>query len=81
MSNVAFLVINSGFGNVGQPPPNAVIYADMVVKSPDGTVVASQPSGCVAQLTATDTNATIAAKLTASAQETMNDPNLKVVFL
>lgn len=81
MANTAFLILNSGFGNVGQAPPNAVVYADILVKNPQDQVLYSQPSGCSVQLTYGDTYAAIAARLTACARNVMNDQSLQVTFL
>lgn len=81
MANTAYMILNSGFGNVGQSPPNAVMYADVLVKNPQDQVIYSQPSGVSATLSYGDSYATITAKLTASVRTTLNDPSLQVVFL
>ena len=81
MANTCYLVVGSGFGNVGEAPPNAIVQADMVVKTTQDQVVYSQPGGASSTLDVGDTYASIQAKLIASARDTMNDPSLQVVFL
>jgi hypothetical protein len=81
MANTAYMILNSGFGNVGQAPPNAVMYADVLVKNPQDQVIYSQPSGVSATLTYGDSYTTITGKLAASIRATLNDPALQVVFL
>lgn len=81
MAHTAFLFVNTGFGNVGQQPPNAQVYADMVVKDDHDAVVFSQQAGCSTPLGFADNHATVAARLTAAARAVMNDPTMNVVLL
>lgn len=77
--NVAYIMVNSLFGNVGQLGAN--IQGDVLVMAPSGEVIYYQPLGVATPIGPSDTGFSVHEGLADSIRTTMGDPDLDVRFV